>query len=86
MLLAGQTFGAYKIDRLLGRGGMGEVYEAIEQETGRRVAIKILRGTQLDPRDRARFLREGRLAASVAHSNVVYISGTDEVDGRGRLS
>ena len=77
----GEQFGPYRILRLLGRGGMGVVYEAEEQETGRRVALKVL-GRQFDsPSDRARFLREGRLAASINHPNSVYVYGTEEIDG-----
>ena len=60
---------------------MGVVYEAEEQDTGRRVALKVL-GRQFDsPADRARFLREGRLAASINHPNSVYVYGTEEIDG-----
>ena len=77
----GGRFGPYRILRLLGRGGMGVVYEAEEQETGRRIALKVL-GRQFDsPSDRARFLREGRLAASINHPNSVYVYGTEEIDG-----
>jgi serine/threonine protein kinase len=78
---ASERFGPYRMLRLLGRGGMGVVYEAEEQDTGRRVALKVL-GRQLDtPQDRARFLREGRLAASINHPNSVYVYGTEEIDG-----
>jgi eukaryotic-like serine/threonine-protein kinase len=78
---AGERFGPYRILRLLGRGGMGVVYEAEEQETGRRIALKVL-GRKFDsPQDRARFLREGRLAASINHPNSVYVFGTEEIDG-----
>src|SRR6266511_394453 len=77
----GKPFGRYQIVRALGHGGMGVVYEAEEQDTGRRVALKVL-GRQLDsPEHRARFLREGRLAASINHPNSVYVYGTDEIDG-----
>jgi uncharacterized RDD family membrane protein YckC len=77
----GEQFGRYRIIRPLGRGGMGVVYEAEEQDTGRRVALKVL-GQQLDsPEHRARFLREGRLAASINHPNSVYVFGTEEIDG-----
>ena len=82
----GERFGTYRILRILGRGGMGVVYEAEEQETGRRVALKIL-GRQFDsPQNRARFLREGRLAASINHPNSVYVYGTEEIDGTPTIS
>lgn len=80
-LSEGQTFGAYLIGRLLGRGGMGEVYEADHVESGRRVALKVLRARLRDADDRARFLREGQLAASVSHPHTVYIFGSDEIGG-----
>lgn len=73
--------GPYRIGRLLGRGGMGEVYEAEQVESGRRVALKILRSQLRTGGDRARFLREGQLAASVSHPHTVYIFGSEEIDG-----
>ena len=74
-------FGGWRVLRLLGRGGMGAVYEAEQRDTGRRVALKVL-GQAIDsPEMRKRFLREGRLAASVNHPNSVYIFGTEEIDG-----
>jgi hypothetical protein len=80
-LAAGQLWGPYRIGRLLGRGGMGEVYEAEHTETGRRVALKVLRTRLQDADDRARFLREGQLAASVSHPHTVYIFGSEEIAG-----
>jgi eukaryotic-like serine/threonine-protein kinase len=77
----GARLGRYRIERLLGRGGMGEVYEANDIESGRRLALKVLGRGLTDESDRARFLREGRLAASVNHPNVVYVFGTEEIDG-----
>ena len=74
-------FGAYRLLGLLGRGGMGAVYEAEQVATGRRVALKML-GHQLDSPDmRQRFLREGRLAANVNHPNSLYVFGSEEVEG-----
>jgi uncharacterized RDD family membrane protein YckC len=73
-------FGGYRVLRLLGRGGMGAVYEAEDLASGRRVALKVL-GHSLDSADtRKRFLREGRLAASINHPNSVYVYGTEEID------
>ena len=80
-LVSGQLWGPYRIVRLLGRGGMGEVYEAEQLETGRRLALKVLRNTLRSAEDRARFLREGQLAASISHAHTVYIFGSEEVDG-----
>jgi hypothetical protein len=77
----GQTFGPYRLGRLLGRGGMGEVYEAEDVDTGRRLALKILRARLRDADDRARFIYEGRLAASISHPHSVYIYGSEEIDG-----
>ncbi len=77
---AGDTFGSYRIAGLLGRGGMGEVYEALDHD-GRRVALKLLRQRLTGTNDRERFLREGVLAASITHRNCVYVYGSEEIDG-----
>ena len=77
----GDTWGNYRIGRLLGRGGMGEVFEAEQLSTGRRLALKVLRSRLQRPEDRARFLREGQLAASVSHPHTVYIFGSEEIAG-----
>ncbi len=74
-------FGGYRLLGLLGRGGMGTVYEAEHLITGRRVALKMLE-QQLDSPDmRQRFLREGRLAAGVSHTNSLYVFGSEEIEG-----
>ena len=74
-------FGNYRLLGMLGRGGMGTVYEALDLATERRVALKRL-GLELDtPEMRRRFLREGRLAAGVSHPNSLFIYGSEEIDG-----
>lgn len=74
--------GGYRLLSLMGSGGMGSVYEAEQLATGRRVALKML-GQKLDSPDmRKRFLREGRLAASVNHPNSLFVFGTEEIGGR----
>lgn len=78
---AGQRFGPYLIVRPLGKGGMGQVYEAEEADSGRRVAVKLLSRGLGDDEERDRFLREGRLAASLSHPNCVYVFGTSEIQG-----
>ena len=63
--LVGRRLGAYRIDALLGSGGMGEVYHAHDEKLGRDVAIKILRDVGLSSPDRrARFEREARVLAT----------------------
>jgi eukaryotic-like serine/threonine-protein kinase len=80
VLEEGQTFGPYRIGRLLGRGGMGEVYEAEHIQHGRRVALKVLNQRLRRADDRERFLQEGQLAAAVNHPNTVYIFSSEEVN------
>lgn len=85
-LEAGEQFGGYRIVRRLGKGGMGAVYEAEHLESGRRVALKILDHSLDSPDARKRFLREGRLAASVNHPNSVYVFGTEEIQDTPAIS
>jgi Protein kinase domain len=78
----GETFGGYRIESLLGRGGMGSVYLATQERLGRKVALKLIApALALDEDFRARFLRESQLAASLDHPNVIPIYDADEVDG-----
>ncbi len=74
LLSEGDRLGRYTILRLLGRGGMGAVYEAEDPELGRRVAIKILHegepGTQ---GDREALRREAQALATLVHQNVVMV-------------
>ena len=73
----------YRVDELIGRGGMGEVYRALDVNLGRPVALKVLAaGVAGDERFRERLLSESRLAASLDHPNVVPIYEAGEVDGR----
>jgi serine/threonine-protein kinase len=78
----GTSFAGHRIDRLLGRGGMGEVYLAEESGSGRRVALKLLPAALAgDERFRARFERESRLAASLSHPHVVPVHGAGDENG-----
>ena len=80
-LADGEVLGHYRVLRCLGRGGMGEVFEAVDLRSGTRVAIKASRRPLDADVDRARFLREGRLAAAISHPNVVYVFAADECRG-----
>lgn len=77
----GDRFGPYRVHQLLGRGGMGEVYEAEHVDHHRRLAIKVLRGAIRGDEARVRLRLEGELAASATHPNLVYVFGCDEIDG-----
>jgi hypothetical protein len=76
-----KQFGHYKLGRLLGKGGMGEVYEADDLKTGRRIALKILSQSLDSPETRSRFLNEGRTAATINHPNSVYVFNVEDVAG-----
>lgn len=79
---AGTRFGKYELMTLLGRGGMGEVYEARDTEKGRVVALKILLVQYAqDPGYRSRFTREANAAASLQEPHVVPIHDWGEIDG-----
>jgi eukaryotic-like serine/threonine-protein kinase len=76
--LVGETVGRYRIVSLLGKGGMGRVYEAEDLELGRRVAIKFLAASVEARGDRVdRFLRERSVTAELEHPGIVpvYDSG-----------
>jgi uncharacterized RDD family membrane protein YckC len=73
--------GPYLLVSKLGEGGMGVVFEAEHEESGRRLALKILKEFVGDERERKRFLREGELASTIDHPHSVYIFGTEEIDG-----
>ena len=67
--LDGQVLGDYRIAREIGRGGMGVVYEAHDQELDRRVALKVLPAVALlEPRHLQRFRHEARAAARLHHT------------------
>jgi hypothetical protein len=85
-LAPGQEVGHYRIERLLGRGGMGEVYEAEHLEHGRRIALKVLSTQLSEAIDRDQFLREGQLAAAVNHPHVVYIYGSEDIGGMSAIA
>ena len=75
-------FGKYQLNRLLGQGGMGEVYEARDTSKDRTVALKILpEELSRDDGFRARFQRESRAAAMLEEPHVIPIHDWGEIDG-----
>lgn len=75
-------FGDFRIVRELGRGGMGVVFEAVQESLGRPVALKVLAAhAQLDATRRNRFVREAQAAARLHHTNIVPVFGVGEQDG-----
>jgi Tol biopolymer transport system component len=80
--MAGRLLGGYRLQALIGAGGMGEVYRARDQRLERDVAIKILpHAFTSDPDRLARFEREARMLASLNHPNICGIYGIEESDG-----
>jgi tetratricopeptide (TPR) repeat protein/class 3 adenylate cyclase len=79
--LSGRTIGSYRLDSLLGSGGMGEVYLARDLKLDRPVALKFL-SHHLDDRDRLRFSEEARAASSLNHPHIVVVHDTGESTGR----
>ena len=78
----GRRIGAYTLDALVGKGGMGEVYRARDTRLGRDVAIKVLPPAFTDnPARLARFEREARLLAALNHPHIGVIYGVEEAPG-----
>ncbi|HET6882593.1 MAG TPA: protein kinase [Pirellulales bacterium] len=80
---ADERVGDYRLLRTLGQGGMGTVWEAEQAGSGRRVALKLL-SPRLSPTTENidRFLREGKLAASVSHPRSTFVFGAGQQDGQ----
>ena len=81
-LVPGSDFGDWRIDRLIGRGGMGVVYLATDRRLNRPVAIKLIADERAgDQAFRERFEREAQLTAAIDHPNVIPVYAAGEVDG-----
>jgi eukaryotic-like serine/threonine-protein kinase len=81
VLSPGTRVGPYEIRSLLGTGGMGEVYRALDPRLGRDIAIKVLPAEYANDADRLRrFQLEARAAAALNHPNIVTIHSVEKVD------
>ncbi len=81
-IVAGTTIGHYRIEGVLGGGGMGVVYRAVDVRLNRPVAIKFLSADLLDAAARARFQREAQTASSLNHPHILTVHDVGELDGR----
>src|SRR6516225_3848085 len=79
----GRVIGSYRIDALIGAGGMGEVYKALDTKLDRPVALKLLStDTARDPDRLRRFHAEARAASSLNHPHILVIHDFGDLDGR----
>ena len=76
-----ERLGDFLIEREIGRGGMGVVYQAVQESLGRRVALKLLAQNLLDQRSAERFEQEARVVANLHHTNIVPVYGIGQHEG-----
>jgi len=79
--VAGRRVGPYRVEREIGRGGMGTVYLAERDDVGRRVALKLVRGGLAAPERVARFLLERRVLARLDHPGIARLLDAGVMDG-----
>ena len=80
--MLGSTLSHYRIDKVLGEGGMGLVYRAFDCRLERHVAVKVLRADRRpSPEQRERFYREARAASALNHPNIVTVHDIDSDGG-----
>jgi len=79
--IGGLVEGKYRIEKLIGRGGMGAVFRAVNERIRKPVALKILyRGWDTGSESEQRFLREARVASSLGHPNIVEVFDLGHLD------
>ena len=80
--MVGKELKHFKIEKLLGKGGMGVVYRARDVRLDRPVALKVLRADlTANPDRRRRFLQEAKAASAVTHPSIAQIYDVDEIEG-----
>ena len=86
-LLPGALIGPYRLIRVLGRGGMGVVFEAEDTRLQRRVALKAVSALRAaDALEQQRLRQEARAAAALVHPNIATIYALEEIDGQAYIS
>src|SRR5579871_4747876 len=81
-LPSGARLGSFRIIERIGRGGMGDVYRAHDDELDRDVAVKtISKALSADPSFVVRFKEEARAAAKLSHGNIVQVHAAGETEG-----
>ncbi|MBS2018922.1 MAG: serine/threonine protein kinase [Deltaproteobacteria bacterium] len=78
--LVGAKLGHFRLDRVIGTGGMGVVYAATDERLERTVAVKVVKEQLDSPATRKRFLREARLAAKLTHPHIATVFEVGEMD------
>ena len=84
MVGEGATIGGLKVVKLIGKGGMSEVYEVERPSTGSHYALKLFAYPKDDAEVLARFETEGKLLARLSHPRIVKVTdiGTDDATGK----
>ena len=86
-LQVGGRLGPYRLEEILGEGGMGIVFRAVRDTDGEEVALKVLKRVFVeDETFRRRFVHEGRAAQEVEHRHLVPILEAGEIEGRQYLA
>ena len=81
-IIPGIQIGPYRIEGLLGAGGMSEVFRAVDSKFNRPVAIKVLSAHLADAAARRRFQREAQMASSLNHPHILTVHDTGDFEGR----
>ena len=84
--LIGQTIGNYRVEALIGSGGMAQVYRAVHVNLNRPAAIKVMHANlAADPKFQERFKQEAKAAAQLSHPNIIAIHDFTEQERDGLL-